>query len=187
MYTNEVALRYAMALASFAAQNEMLDIFEKELEEIEEYLDKNEELETYLSFPKVRPEEKQEVISKLFAHFSPEMLNFLCLLIEKKRWQELKEIRHVYNREANLYRGRVAVHVETAYPLEEDLEKELKVRLEKVTNRPIDLSTQTTPELIGGMKVRIGHQVIDGSIANQLRSLKRDLLEQKGRSRGDSQ
>lgn len=186
MYTNEVALRYAMALASYAAQNKMLDTFEKELNEIDDTLKKTEDLQTFLTHPKIRPEEKQELLTEIFGFFSKEMLNFLSLLIEKKRWSDLNQIRLLYIREANLYRGRVQVEVETAFALDGDMERQLHDRLETVTNRPIDLNFKTSPDLIGGLKVKIGHQVIDGSVQNQLRELKRDLLEQKGRSRGES-
>jgi len=187
MYTNEVALRYAMALSSLAAQNGWLDVFEKELNEIEEVLNNHQELEAYLTHPEIKPVDKQDLVRKIFTHFSLEMQNFLVLLIEKKRWQQLKEIRQLYIREANLYRGRVAVSLETAYPIEDKQVEELAEKLEKMTNRPVDLSTKTVPELIGGVKVRIGHQVIDGSVLSQLRELRRELLEQKGKSRGDSQ
>lgn len=187
MYTNEVALRYAMALASFAAQNDLLDTFENELDEIETYLDKTPDLENYLAHPKIRPADKQDLITKAFAGFSKEMINFLNLLIEKKRWRHLKEIKSLYKREANLYRGRVGVVVESAYPLKEDIKEQIQAKLEQMTKRPVDLSMQTTPELIGGIKVRIGHKVIDASVANQLREMKRDLLEIKGKSRGESQ
>ncbi len=187
MYTNEVALRYAMALASFAAQNGKLDTFEKELDEIADYLKKNKVLETYLTHPKIRPVDKQALISEAFANFSNEMQNFLNLLIEKKRWQHLEEINSLYKREANLYRGRVAVTVETAIPLQNELVRQIQSRLEQITKRPVDLSTQITPELIGGVKLKIGHQVIDASISNQLREMKRELLETKGKTRGESQ
>lgn len=181
MYIDEIALRYAFALANYGAQNDLLDTFEQELNEVEATLDQTEGMATYLSHPKIRPSDKQELLAQVFSSFSPEMLNFLCLLVEKKRWQHLKEIRRLFIREANLYRGKVAVEVETAYPLEDNLERQLQAKLEKVTKRPIELTTKTTPELIGGLKVRIGHQVIDGSIANQLRELKREVMEQTGK------
>ncbi|TBV82264.1 MAG: F0F1 ATP synthase subunit delta [Desulfobulbaceae bacterium] len=106
------------------------------------------------------------------------MVNFGKLLMEKKRAIILPEIAGAYqamvDQEHNLVRGTVVSVTELA----PELNEKVKAALEKVTGKRVELTNRIDPAIIGGMVVRVGDLVLDGSIRSQLVELKESI---KGR------
>ena len=75
----------------------------------------------------------------------------------------------------------VVVEVKTAFPLDRQAELHLIGALERLTGKQIELETSLHPELIGGLAVKIGDRIIDGSVTKRLQLLGRSLV---GRSNG---
>ena len=71
----------------------------------------------------------------------------------------------------------VSVKVQTAFPLTEKRIVKLKENIEKLTKKKVELETEINKEIIGGMIIRIENNIIDGSITNHLKNLKKNLLK----------
>jgi F-type H+-transporting ATPase subunit delta len=71
----------------------------------------------------------------------------------------------------------VSVKVQTAFPLTGTRRTKLKENIEKLTKKKVELETEINKEIIGGMIIRIENNIIDGSITNHLKNLKKTLLK----------
>ena len=79
----------------------------------------------------------------------------------------------VFKGVAKRIKGVVSVKVQTAIPLTEDRLANLQESLKKLTKKKVELETEVNNEIIGGMVIRIENKIIDGSVINHLKNLKR--------------
>src|SRR5690606_9956060 len=77
-------------------------------------------------------------------------------------------------------RERSVAHVRSAFPLSEEQQQRLVRTLQRIYSRPIALHLEVDPEVGGGLFIRVGDEVIDGSIRGRLEALRRDLAEREG-------
>ena len=107
---------------------------------------------------------------------SQDLLTFLKIVGRRGRLDCLRPIRRAARAELNRLRQRVAVQVTTAVPLPEPLQQRITQRLEVQLGSPIDLQCRLDPRVIGGLVVRVGDTIYDGSVANQLARMKQDTI-----------
>jgi F-type H+-transporting ATPase subunit delta len=106
---------------------------------------------------------------------SLEGTNFIRLLADNRRLAVLPEISEQFERLRQESRGALAVEVATAYPLDAAQEQALAAALQARLDREITISSREDPELIGGVRIRAGDLVIDGSVQGQLQQLAKEL------------
>jgi F-type H+-transporting ATPase subunit delta len=117
-----------------------------------------------------------EALSRRLAKVSPQALNFVHLLIEQDRTELVEQVVSEYERLLDAYYlGVEYVEVTTAIPLEEEQKERIIRRLAELRGKQVRLSTQIDPSILGGMIIRIGDRVIDGSVRNRLIELKQSL------------
>lgn len=102
-------------------------------------------------------------------------LNFLCVLNEKNRLNRLGDIAGAYDHLLQERFGRVEVDVYTADPIDPAQLDSIKERLRSALNREPILHAYTEPTMLGGLKLLIGDQLIDASVATRLRRLHEKL------------
>lgn len=177
MLTNQLALKYAQAVYEIAKEKAMLDVVEKQLRLVETTIAGHADLATLMYHPLVPAPAKKETINRIFAGDLDGFLhNFLLLLIDKRREPALPAIIREYIRLANEARNIAEVEVFTAKELTAEQLETLAAKLSKVTGKNIVLKTTVDQALIGGVVVKIGDKLIDGSVARQLKMLKAALL-----------
>ncbi|WP_434133706.1 ATP synthase F1 subunit delta [Sporomusa sphaeroides] len=177
MLTNQLALTYAQAIYEIATEKAALDTVEQQLKLVEATIAGHEELATLMYHPLVPAPAKKETINRIFAEdLDVFVRNFLLLLVDKRREPALPAIIHEYIRLANDARNIAEAEVFTAKELSEEQRKALAVKLSQVTGKNIVIKTTIDQELIGGVVVKIGDKLIDGSVARQLKALKAALL-----------
>ena len=177
MLANQLATKYARAIYELAAEKNMLDQVETELGLVESTINEYSDLSTLIYHPRVLPQAKKETISKIFSNDIAEVvLKFLMLLIDKRRETALPAIIREYVKLANEVRNIVEAEVTTATPLDQQQQTALMNKLGLVTGKKIALKTQIDKAIIGGVVVRIGDKLIDGSVARQLETLRCALL-----------
>ena len=141
-------------------------------------LDKLPQLEALLSAPRVSHEEKLALLDRTFGgKMSPVMLSFLKVVSSHGRLDTLRAILRASQQLYNKMRNRVEVLVETAAPLNNQLQSAINNRLTQVLGREVVLSTDVNPDLLGGLVVRIGDTVYDGSLAGRLNQMRTVTLE----------
>lgn len=138
------------------------------------------DLSKVLSAPSILISEKQKkaVLKDLFgARVQKICLNFLYLLIDRNRTNILFGIAEEFENLIYESRNIDLVSVESAYALSEDDLNKLQAALEKHLSKKLIISkVSVNPSLIGGLRVIIGNDVIDGSVAAELTDMKRSLL-----------
>ncbi|MBI2788491.1 MAG: ATP synthase F1 subunit delta [Elusimicrobia bacterium] len=126
-----------------------------------------------LRHPRVPPASKKKLLHDAIGDkVGATTLNFLNLLVDKKRFELMVMVSAVYAKLAAEKRGAAKAHVRTAAPLSSDAQQQLTAKLKKFTGKEIELDVKEDPELIGGLTVKIGDWVLDSSLRGQLRRLK---------------
>ena len=106
---------------------------------------------------------------------SEEAQNLVRLLVENDRLAVLPDIASLYQQMKSEHDGAIDVEVVSAYALKPELEKELAAALKQKLGKEVHISSRKDPSLIGGVKIRAGDMVIDGSVAGALSQLANEL------------
>ena len=178
MSWSEVARKYSQALYQLGKEQQQLSLFQEELEAIRQIFNENEELKKVFYHQRVQSTDKKEIINKIFAEqLSAFILNFLCLLIDQKREDSLVAIIREFNYLVNKEQGIIEVEVVSAIELDRQIMTKLTEKLKQAIDCQIILKEKCDPSIIGGLILKIGDYIIDGSIKNHLSSLE-ERIEQ---------
>ena len=128
--------------------------------------------------PKLSIEQKRGILTKTLPRISPEALNLATILVAKGRLGALAgPIASEFLRLLDLHRGIVRAEVTTATEAEKRERGRIERWLADVTGKEVRLEYRTDPNLVGGMIVKIGDRVVDGSVRAKLNALRRNLHE----------
>ncbi|MCK8816394.1 ATP synthase F1 subunit delta [Natroniella sulfidigena] len=176
MLKNKVAEKYAQALFELAVEEETLDKTQQEFSEVIRMVNEVEELKQVLEHPKLAVKQKRELFDNVFSDEISEMLlNFIKLLFDKRREIYLEDVYQQFEGLISAQRNKIEVAVKAPIELSEKNKNSLKGKLEKFTGKEVDLDIEIQPDLLGGLIVKIGDKVIDGSLSNQLNKMKKNL------------
>ncbi len=142
-----------------------------------------------LASPLVPVEEKQRVVDEICRDATPIFRNFLKTLAKRGRLDALRDVRRECRRIVDERKGRVAVEITTAAPLDEQTKANLAANLRKLVGGEPEFATVVDPETIGGIIVRVGDVVYDASIATQLKKARQEMIDRSAheiQSRRDS-
>ncbi len=174
----ELAKKYSAAMYAIACDMNALEEVEKELVNIGEIVQENNDLKSFLVHPMLTKDAKKEVVNKIFADsILPVVIQFFYVIIDRGRANLLPEIVEEYVRLSREGRNLEEAKVISAVPLSEEQEKQLIERLEGITGKNVFLTKSVDPSILGGMIVTIGDRMIDGSVTRQLKEMKATLLE----------
>lgn len=178
MLRGAVGARYAEALYAIAEREKAVDTIEQELKSVEAMIRDNRDLQKILYHPRIIAEDKKELLSDLLSDkVSAVTMEFLKLLVERQREQYLSDIVTHYVNLANKARCITEAVISSAVELSDEEKKQMSGMLDKITGQKVQTSYAVDPSLIGGVVVRIGDRVIDGSIRTRLATL-REYLRQ---------
>lgn len=171
--TQEIAAPYAQALMSVAQSNNLTEAFGEDARGLVSLLGESEQLRTFLDNPFIEPDKKKAVIKSVLGDGSNNYLrNFMMLLVDRKRIYLLDAICKQYLSLLRQLNQTVLAEVISAVPLSEEQERVVKERVITMTNaREVELDKKTDSNLIGGVIIKVGSQVIDASLRGQLRRL----------------
>ncbi len=177
MLNLQLAHKYAMAIFEIAKEENKLDEYGEELSLAGQVVAEHPELRAFLGNPKVQREDKKDVLSKLLKDDLSKMTyNFIMLLVDKRRDNLIEAISHEYMLLSNKEQGIVIADVTEAFPMTGSQEERLKQKLEEITEKTVKLRHHIDERIIGGVIVQMGDKRIDGSVAGQMQSLKKQLL-----------
>ncbi len=177
MSVSQIARRYAHALADVAeARGDQARTLE-ELQEIRRLFKEVAELREVFNNPAVDRTRKENLLQAILGKtgLSPITANFLRLLLRNHRLGQLPEITDQYVAELDRRQGITPVEVHAARPLTAEEKQRLQSRFEGLTGRSVRMTFSSDDHLIGGVSVRCGSEVYDGSIRTQLQTLRRQL------------
>ncbi len=177
--TDAVAQVYARSLYELAEQaggQEKILQVAAELEQICEQARQSQEFREFLSSPIIEPQRRRDALYRILnGRVTDLTLRFLLVLNAKGRLSHLERIAEAFDQLVHAAFGRVEVDVYTAEPLTDALRDSLKKRIGSALGKEAVLYGYTDPSMIGGLKLRIGDQLIDGSVAGKLRRMRQVL------------
>jgi F-type H+-transporting ATPase subunit delta len=178
MLTNQLASKYAQAIYELADSKGMLDAVQEQLMLVDRTISSHQDLYELIYHPRVPVAAKKETIGRIFGSDLADFVrNFLFLLADKRRETALPAIIKEYVRLANEKRNIAEAEVITAQPLSDEEYKALRQKLSSVTCKNIILKPQVDASIIGGVVVKIGGKLIDGSVTGRIQALRTALLK----------
>jgi F-type H+-transporting ATPase subunit delta len=179
MASLRIARRYATALLELAAEAGVHERIYEELQGVAAVLRASGELRAVLRNPVIRTERKRAILEELFAgRVSELLLQFLRLLVEKRREPLLPDIIVAYEELFFEHTNRLAVIARSAIPLDEELQERVTQILSERTGKQVLLRPEVRPELLGGLQIQIGDTVYDGTLQHALQRLRQQLLQE---------
>lgn len=177
MLNAQLAGRYAKAIFEIAVEEKKLDVFGRQMYDLAKVFVEHDDLAAFMGNVQIQPEVKKKVAAKIFlAEVEHYLYNFLLLLIEKRRVSLLPEIGRAYKVMANAKLGVIEADVTVAGAMDKVQSEQLTKKLAAITGKKVVIKTKIDQSILGGVVVRIGDKLIDGSVARQMQVLKAQLL-----------
>jgi len=170
------ARRYAESAFEIATRDKTIDRWRADLDGAATVLE-DPVVARGLNDPTVAAELREQAITKGFgSKVSGPALNLLKLLVQRGLIEDLPRIAEEFRRLDNQRLGIAPARVVSAAPLEPAEVKALIARLEQMTGGQIELAQEVDPSLLGGLVVRVGDRLIDGSVRGRLERLRNQLV-----------
>ena len=178
MIGSKVSKRYAKALFSLGQEDGNFEQYGRELFEFVEFFQDNEDFRKVVSNPIFALEDRKKILKIVLdkSNFSGLMKNFLYLLLDKNRLEAIEAIADHHSRLTDAVSGVARAEIITAMPLKNEVLGGIEESLERLISKKIKAEVREDKDLIGGIVVRIGDLVLDGSVRAQLEGLKESFL-----------
>ncbi len=178
MSAQAIARRYSSALADVVTKSGETVTVQNELNQFEAMMTSSPDLTEVFKNPAIPYEQKSKVLESLLGKTKPNnsTANFLRILLKNYRLADLSEINKKFAVVLDERAGLVSADVTTAKTLSPDEQKNLQVKLEKVTGKKVNLSYSIDESIIGGVITKIGSTIYDGSVKTQLQQLKEKMI-----------
>jgi len=176
MNTGLISIRYAKALLQTGIEKELLNLLYENSTNIFTVLKEVPELDDFLKNPVIKSEQKKQFIRKTFNNFHELMLNFINVIIDNKREKLIKDI---FRNFLELYRkecGIKSITVITAISIADNYKKEILDVLGQQLKTKVELECKVDDEIIGGLVIIVDDKQADGSIAGELRALRKKMM-----------
>ncbi len=173
-----VSKTYSEALFDVALEMNVIDQMKSEFDFLAEILKANPDFFELIKTPKISIDEKKKILTESFSdQVSEPFMNFLKIILDKKRGAELLGIKEAFDERVDAHHNRISAMVESVVPLTEAQLLSLKEKLEALSGKTVDLKNVTNKALIGGIIVTMGDRVIDGSIKYKLETMLEGLTQ----------
>jgi ATP synthase F1 delta subunit len=167
---------YARALFEAAREDDKLERVAADLSALAQALEEVPELLAFLRNPEVEPAGKAEVLDEITAGADGLVRNFVRVVAEKGRAGELGEMNEELEVLLAREQNRLALELTTAYELSDKEAASIVAAIEKASGRKVEATRTVDPELIGGIVLKVGSFLADGSVRGRLERLRRELL-----------
>jgi len=178
MLKGAVAGRYAEALYDIGVRENNIDQLEEELLAVYQVLKESEPFRKIINHPRITADEKKEVLANLFkGRISVIMLSFLGYVLDRQREFYLPDMTERFTGLANKARNICDIQVTSAVELTSEEKENLGNAMAKSTGKKVRLDFNVDQELLGGVIVRVGDKIIDGSVRYRLQALHEHLRQ----------
>jgi F-type H+-transporting ATPase subunit delta len=173
----EIAEVYSRALFDVAQEHDILDDVHEQLGQFADELNTNRDLQVFFFSPYFSSQEKKDGIGKMLDGADEHFQRFLELLAERHRMPAIFRIRREFDGLYAEERKLLPVTITSAVELDKDTLKEIGKKIEDNTGRKVNLTTKVDPDVIGGLVMRVGNVVMDGSIRARLERLRKQVAK----------
>ncbi|MBE9169209.1 F0F1 ATP synthase subunit delta [Pleurocapsales cyanobacterium LEGE 06147] len=178
LISSEIAEPYAQALMSLAQERNLTEQFGEQFRALDSLFEESPEFGEFIANPVIKAEDKKSVLRRVMDdEANPYLINFLMLLVDKRRIIFLKQITEQFLNLLRQLNQTVLAEVVSARELNEEQTRAVADKVKSITNaRDVELKTSVDPDLIGGVIIKVGSQVLDASLRGQLRRISTNLL-----------
>ncbi|MBE7415506.1 MAG: ATP synthase F1 subunit delta [Deltaproteobacteria bacterium] len=171
--------RFAKALIEVGRENNSWDQYGKELRSVLAIFSGNPDLEKTLLNPMYKLEDRLSLMDNVAASagLSPHVAKFLGILVRTRNLRFLDEITAAYSAYEDGLAGRIRASVDSPTELPPALVEEIRKKLSSLTGKDVVLTCNHNPLLLGGLVLKIGNTILDGSLKTQLELMKEKILE----------
>ena len=173
----EIAQVYSRSLFEVARDEGKLDRVRDELAAFADALEQNRELAVFFFSPYFSTEEKKDGLRRAVEDAEPTLVNFLELLIEKHRMPVVFRMRRQFDVLYDRAHQRLPVEVTSAVALDSAVVDELGRRIGEQTGQNVQVESRVDPDIVGGIVLRVGNSILDGSIRHRLEQLRREVAK----------
>lgn len=170
---HKVSVPYAEALLELAQNSNSLQPITNDLSLVADILSKSVDLQRYLFNPLIRVSAKKNLLQELLKdQISDKILNFLFVLLDRRRIFLINTIIEKYLELTYKVEATVLVYISSAIALNEDQQQELVNKIKDMTSsQNVKLVININPSLIGGFTIKIGSKIIDVSLLGRLQQM----------------
>src|SRR5215469_6516152 len=173
-----VASRYARALVEVILEQHIDgESARQQLRSIVDAVHESIELRKVWESPAIPPEQKRAVLDAIVKQIGAvkPIRNFMAVLIDHRRIGILDDIVRAFESDLDAQLGFTEVEVSSARPLSAEEKRELEQRVERMTGKKVRTKYVSNPDLLGGVVVRAGSTIYDGSVRGQLEKMRQEL------------
>lgn len=182
MRETTIARNYAETLLALAEKAGDLQAWGRMIDDVANAMERDERLRRFLEAPQISAEQKNEVLSKAFADRFPRLfVRYLQRLVSNRRQMLIPEIAAEYRDLVDEKEGRLHAQVTVAAPIDDEQRAMVARQLTKALGQPVVPQVRVNPNILGGIIVRVGDRVMDGSVRRRLGILRNRMLARAGR------
>jgi F-type H+-transporting ATPase subunit delta len=172
-----LAKRYARALVGIGTEQNALEKYGEELAGMVQLVHTSRDFRELLINPVFTKEDKKKIAGQILDRMGTDrmVINFVNVLIDRKRIDQLEAIEQAYREQVDNIRGITRGEVTSAEAITEEELDRVTDALSTITGKQVLVTTKVDPYLIGGLVARVGDMVFDGTIRTQLNQLKESL------------
>lgn len=183
MASNYIARVYATSLTEVGQSNNVLDLLSEELEFVAGVFAEEKDFQSFLISPSFSRDTKKEFIARVFSgNLSEYIINFLNVLIENGRQVDLPDINAAFNSLMDELKNKMRVEVTSTVKLADPTLENIRSVLKQKFGKEIVLIEKIDESILGGIIIKAGDLVIDGSLSENLKKIRYNLLNSKVRS-----
>lgn len=177
MRDETVAKNYAETLFELARRHDGVESYGVAIATVAHIIEENPKFRLFLETPRIDDEDKKVVVRRAFGEALPKhVVNFVMVTIDKRRQRLLRDISRGYDLLLDDHLGRENVEVTVARQVDDATTQMIAERLSGALGTRVIPHIRVKPEIIGGLVVRTGDTIYDGSIRRRLDGMRRRLL-----------
>jgi F-type H+-transporting ATPase subunit delta len=174
---NDNVEHYAEALIAIAKANNSLREIELELVDLLEFMHNNEPLQRFLNSATIEQKGKRSAMDEILeGHTNPLLIDFICMLITANSLPMLKDIFESFSEKALKEHKQVSGEIHSATNLSDFQVEEIENEIGRILDKKLNLQPRIVPGILGGILVKVGDFIVDGTIDRQLSEAKKQLL-----------
>lgn len=180
MASTLIARNYAQTLFALADRHggiQAVEEYGRAIDEVAELIRSEPRVREFLETPRLGADAKKRALRQTFGGRVPELfLRYLLVVVDKRRQAVLPQIADAYHDLVDEALNRVRADITVAQQPDAELQREIVGALERRFGKTVVPAFHVEPQLLGGIVVRVGDQILDGSMRHQLQSLRRRLM-----------
>ncbi len=172
---SRIAKKYATALFLLARDRKIEDAVWADLSALGAVLQEDRRLLKVIAAPQIPDEDKHRLVRSVMAGAQEAVLHFMLFVIDKGRTEHIPRIIEIFGQLLDEARGVVEAEITSAVPLKDEEVARIIQRLERLSGKQVRHRVQIDPEILGGVVVIIGGEIIDHSVRHDLSRLRETL------------